>query len=63
MCYPPERAPRARAPRRARSLLRLPPRRGAAYSLFFPLTITIYTTTNTIAIYTTYSVISAVLQL
>ena len=54
MCYPPERAPRARAPRRARSLLRLPPRRGAAYSLFFPLTITIYTT-NTIAIYTTYT--------
>ena len=54
MCYPPERAPRARAPRGARSLLRLPPRRGAAYSLFFPLTITIYTT-NTIAIYTTYT--------
>ena len=56
MCYPPERAPRARAPRRARSLLRLPPRRGAAYSLFFPLTITIYTTINTIAIYTTYPI-------
>ena len=58
MCYPPERAPRARAPRRARSLLRLPPRRGAAYSLFFPLTITritIYTTnTIAIAIYSTY---------
>ena len=56
MCYPPERAPRARASRRARSLLRLPPRRGAAYSLFFPLTITIYTT-NTIAIYTTYTTV------
>ena len=52
MSYSPERAPRTRAPRRARSLLRRPPRRGAAYSLFFPLTITIYTT-NIITIITT----------
>ena len=53
MSYSPERAPRTRAPRRARSLLRRPPRRGAAYSLFFPLTITIYTT-NIITIITVH---------